>query len=80
MFACEKHGHGLGFALEPRQSVSVLRELGREHLDRHMAIEASVLGLVDFAHAPGPEGGDDLVGAETGAGSEDQVRWIICAD
>ena len=35
-----------------------------QHLDGDGAVEAGVGGFVDLAHAPGAEGGVDLVGAE----------------
>ncbi len=43
-------GHGTSFALE------TLAELSLGDLDRNDAIQASVPGLVDFAHPPEPIG------------------------
>ena len=59
-------GDGLRLALEPGAAVRIGADVGREHLDRDGAIEAGVAGLVDIAHAAGPDGGEDLVPVEAG--------------
>ena len=59
-------GDGLRLALEPGAAVRIGADVGREHLDRDGAIEAGVAGLVDIAHAAGPDGGEDLVRVVTG--------------
>ena len=68
-----QRGDGLGFALEARQPVGVIRKRGRQDLDCDIAIEARVPRPVDLAHAAGADGGEDFVRAETSAGSEGQV-------
>ncbi len=60
-------GRGPGLLLESAQAVDVVGYLGRQHLDRDLAIEALVVGAVDLAHAAGPEWRDDLVRAEARA-------------
>ena len=41
-----------------------------QHLHRHLAAEAEVLGPIDLAHPSGSEGAEDLVGAEAGLGGK----------
>ena len=41
-----------------------------EHLDGDGAVQAGVARLVHFAHAPSPNGREDLVGAEASADRE----------
>ena len=43
---------------------------GQEHFDRHLAIETRVPGEMHFAHATGPERGDDFVGTQPSTGTE----------
>jgi len=57
-------GEEMGLALEAGEAVGVPGDLGRKRLDRHIAPELRVLGAVDLSHPPGPEGSQDLVGAE----------------
>ena len=57
----------LRFARKAQESVCVLREKLRQHLDRDVAIELGVPGAIDLAHPPGAQGGDDLVGAQAAA-------------
>jgi hypothetical protein len=45
----------LGLEQEPAPEAVVLRELGREHLDRRPAAQVDILGEVDRAHRPVPE-------------------------
>ena len=52
------------FALETGQAFRVLGIAGREDLDGDLPVQARIPGAVDLAHAPGPEGSDDLVAAE----------------
>ena len=54
----------LRLALESRQALLVLGELGWQDLDRHLAIEPGVGRAIDLAHAALAELGGDLVGAE----------------
>jgi hypothetical protein len=50
--------HGAGFPPEP------LGELGGGDLDGNDAVRAGVAGLVDFAHATGADGRNNLVRTE----------------
>ena len=43
-----------------------------QNLDRDGPVEARVARAIDLAHAARAEGGQDLVGAEAGAGGEGQ--------
>jgi len=40
-----------GFALEPRHAVSILGELFRQDLDRHISSELLIFGAKHFSHA-----------------------------
>ncbi len=61
---------GLGLLLEAAQAVGVGGEGGGEDLDRHVAAEARVLRAVHLSHPARADGGEDLVGAEPGAGCQ----------
>ena len=56
------------FLLEPAQPVGVRGVGGGQHLDRDLAIQPRVVRAVDLAHAPRPDGRDDVVRAKTGSG------------
>ena len=73
MFGCESAATALASRSNRARRSAILRERSGEHLDRHIAIETRVLRLVDFAHAAGTEGGDDLVGTDAVAGVQCQV-------
>ena len=68
----ERREH-LRLALEPRQTIRIQYERGRQHLERDVAIQFRIAGAIHLAHAPGPDGGDDLIRAEAGAGAEGHV-------
>src|SRR3990170_5452652 len=55
----------------------MLRELFGKDFDGDFAPELAVPGAVDFAHATGPEGREDLVGTHLGASLQchRSVRW-----
>ena len=61
-------GKHFGFPLEPRKPVGIARDRCRQYLDRHRALQIRVGRAIDLSHAAGPDGRDDLVRAETGAG------------
>jgi len=63
-------GQDLRFPLESSKPLGVLGKRCRKDLDRNLSIELGVGGAIDLAHATGAQGGDDLVGAEAGAGRE----------
>ena len=55
----------LGLPVETLAVLLVLGQLQRQDLDGHGALEARVACPVDLAHAPCPEGCEDLVRPET---------------
>ncbi len=65
-----ERGDRFRLAFEARAERFVVREAGRENLDRDLALQARVPGPVDLAHAAGAERGDDLVGPEPGCGGQ----------
>ena len=72
-----QRGDGAGLALEPAPAIRVCRDLARQHLDGDAAPQPIVVGTIDLAHAAFAERGDDLIGAEPGAGFERHVDNII---
>jgi len=54
-------GNGFGFAIETGAEFSVGAEMRRENFDGNDALEASIAGFVDLAHAAGADGGLDFV-------------------
>src|SRR5437867_11060962 len=64
---------GLGFAGEPGEPVGVAREEIGQHFDRDVAIRRRVARAIDFPHATGSEGGENLVRAEARAGGKGQT-------
>jgi len=60
----------LGFTLESGESFSIPREFFGKHFDGDVAAELRVARPVHLAHPAGPDGLDDLVRAELGAGIE----------
>ena len=48
-----------------------------QHLDSDGAVQAGVPRLVDLAHAPGPDGREDLVGAEPAGWTDTDVREVL---
>src|SRR3990172_12500608 len=71
------------FSLEPSKPLIVLGEFLGKNLDGDIASELRVPSAVDFAHGPGSEWSDNLVGAETSARAEAHVgtssRWNLQA-
>jgi hypothetical protein len=60
-----RHRPGLG--LETAQPVRRRRTLGGDELEGHLAAETGIAGAVDLTHPPGSQGGQDLIGAQTGS-------------
>jgi hypothetical protein len=60
-------GEGAGLALEAAQPLGVGGGVLGEDLEGDLAAEAGVAGPVDFPHAPGAEGCEDLVRADAAA-------------
>ncbi len=48
--------------------------MGGQHLDGDGALQPGVGRFVDLPHAPGPDGGLDLIRAEAGAALEGHMR------
>ena len=67
-----ERGEQFRFALEARQALGILRQLSRQHLDRHLAAELRVGGAVHLAHAAGAERCRDLVRTQAAARREAQ--------
>ena len=59
-----------GFAIEAGLGVGIGGQVHRENFYGDAAVEAGVLGAIDFAHAAGAERAEDLVGTEFFAGRE----------
>ena len=59
---------GARFTLEAPQRVGIVRKVGRQDLDRHLAMETRVARAIDLAHPSCAQRTDDLVGAELRAG------------
>jgi hypothetical protein len=57
-------GSCAGFLFEALQPFGVGRNLSGKDLDRCVATEPGVAGAVNLTHPPGPDGLEDLVGAE----------------
>jgi len=49
-----------GFPLETGNTVGILRKLFGQHLDRHIAPELAVLGLIHLTHASATKQGVDF--------------------
>ena len=66
----------LRFALEAGQPFGVVHEGVGQDLQRDIAVQLGITGLVHFAHAACTDGGEDFVGAEGGAG----LKWHQLSD
>lgn len=69
-------GEGLGLALEPLLQFGIGRDVLRQNFDRDSAVEAGIVGLIDLAHAAGPQGGLDLIRAEAGTGGQSHGKRL----
>jgi hypothetical protein len=58
---------GQGFTLEARERLRVGRCGRRQHLDGDIAMEPEVARPIDFAHAPRPQGANDLECPQAGS-------------
>ena len=61
MFGWSSGRGGLGLLQEPLLRRLISRQVGREQLDGDVPIQTRVMSLVDDAHAPAPELGDDPI-------------------
>ena len=62
-----QRGEHLGFPLEAGQAVGVGRKRLGQYLERHVAVELRVAGLIHLTHVAFADLGSDAVGAERGA-------------
>ena len=67
-------GSRSGFLLEPPEPIGVVREVGRQQLQRDIPIELGVARQVHFAHSPRAEERADLVRSQPGAGCQKHGR------
>ncbi len=65
-----ERGEDVRFAPQAGDALAVLREGGRQHLDRNVASELGIPRTKHLAHAACAEGREHLVGTESDAGSE----------
>ena len=56
---------------------AIAASVGRQHLDRDLALQIRVRRSIDLAHAAGTQGRLDLVRTEAGAGAQGQALRII---
>ena len=63
---------GLGFTLEAREPICVVRECLGQDLERDVAIQLRVAGPEDVPHAAFADAGDNFVDTETGTGGKGQ--------
>ena len=71
-------GGGLGFLLEARDQLGVVRHLRRQHLDRHLPLQRQVLGQEHDRHASASQQAGDLVapGESTRETLSQLVEWV----
>jgi hypothetical protein len=63
-------GDSARLTFEPCTSIGIGYERVGENLDRDSAVETRVLGSIHFAHAPGADQPDNLIGTKARAGRE----------
>src|SRR5262249_10154674 len=61
-------GERSGFPLEPGDAFRIRRKRLREDLDRYVAIQLPITRTIDLSHTTSTNGGENLVGTDTGAG------------
>ena len=66
----------LGFPLEPRQPLGVLRDRLGEDFDREVPVQLGIPGPVDLAHPSRSERRQDFVGTELRSGSERHLAYV----
>ena len=69
-------GHRSGLAFETFETVGVVRHGLRQHLDRHVTVEALIVCAIDLTHPAGADFFDDAVVIE---GVTDEVSQSICS-
>jgi hypothetical protein len=68
-------GESLGLALEAGQPVGVRGEVGRQDLERHLAVQGRIPGPIHLSHATRPELVEDLVALESPTDHGDSSLW-----
>ena len=71
----ERREH-FGFALEAREAIRISGDRRGQHLDCDLAFQLRVGGPIHLAHAAHADLCGDFVDAESGAGSEAQLREV----
>ena len=66
----------MGFPLKSREPLRSDWERIPEYLQRDVAIQLQIARPVDLAHPARADLGDDLIRAETRAGSERHGKWL----
>ena len=69
-------GRRTGFSFEPLDSLSVVDDVGRQELQRHLTLEGGVLGPVDHTHTSAPDLFEDFV---VGYGLADHLLFNLPA-
>ena len=65
-----ERGEHLRLTLEPRETVRVGRERGREDLDRHLALQLRIRRPIHLPHSAHTNLGGDLIGSEAATGCQ----------
>ena len=68
----------LRFALEAREPIRIARDRCRQDFDRDVAIQLRVAGAIDFAHAAGADGGQDLYGPSRVPAERATRTFAVC--
>ena len=63
-----QRGENFGLTLKPGETIRIVREGLRQHLERHVPVELRISRSIYLAHAAFADLGGDLVGTEGGAG------------
>ncbi len=65
-----ERGRRAGFLLEPAKPIGIGAERRRQHLDRDIAAQASIVRSIHFAHAAAANQAGHFVVADPSAGSD----------
>ena len=71
-----ERGEHLRFTTESRKTIRIVGDRGQQHFDRNVAIQFRIARAIDLAHSADPEGRENVVGAEAGAGGQRDGRSI----
>jgi hypothetical protein len=72
-----ERSHGLGFALEPRPSVGILRERIRQDFHRDLSFQTSVASPIHLSHAAYAKGRENLIRAKPGRDCQHKETLLI---